>query len=157
MEDIHYKSIDEISKLLRSKEISSLEIVLYQLERIKKLDNYLNSYATLMSEKAINRAKKLDKEILQGKYRGPLHGVPIAVKDLCFTKGVRTMGGTSVYKNNIPDYNATIIESFYKAGAVILGKLNLTEGALVKIKDPIEYLKRLEFHNSVKNYEDYFF
>ena len=130
MEDLHYKSIDEISKLLRSKEISSLEIVLYQLERIKKLDNYLNSYATLMSEEAINRAKKLDKEILQGKYRGPLHGVPIAVKDLCFTKGIRTMGGTSVYKNNIPDYNATIIESFYKAGAVILGKLNLTEGAI---------------------------
>ena len=67
MEDIHYKSIDEISKLLRSKEISSLEIVLYQLERIKKLDNYLNSYATLMSEEAIIRAKRLDKEILQGK------------------------------------------------------------------------------------------
>ena len=130
MEDIHYKSIAEISDLIRQKKISSLDLVLYHLDRIKQLDSHLKSYVTLMSEQAILRAKKLDQEINQGHYRGPLHGVPIAVKDLCFTRGIRTMGGSSVFIDNVPEYDATIVELFYKSGAVILGKLNLTEGAI---------------------------
>jgi Asp-tRNA(Asn)/Glu-tRNA(Gln) amidotransferase A subunit family amidase len=74
--------------------------------------------------KALAAARAAEQEIRAGKYRGPLHGVPIAVKDLCHSKGVRTMGGTSVLKGFVPDFDATVVSRLYAAGAVVLGKLN---------------------------------
>ena len=75
-------------------------------------------------------ARTAESEIAAGRYLGPLHGVPIAVKDLCFTRGVATMGGTQVLRGNIPDFDCTVVQKFNAAGAVIVGKLNLTEGAM---------------------------
>ncbi len=75
-------------------------------------------------------ARRAEKEIQAGEYRGPLHGVPIAVKDLCYTKGVRTMGGLKILAGFVPDYDATVVAKLNKAGAVMLGKLNMTEGAI---------------------------
>ncbi len=100
------------------------------LDRIARVDATLKSYAAIMPEQALAAARAAEQEIRAGKYRGPLHGVPIAVKDLCYSKGVRTMGGTPVLKDFVPDFDATIVSRLYAAGAVVLGKLNLTEGAM---------------------------
>ena len=86
-----------------------------------------------MRRSCVNRlddARRAEQEIRAGNYRGPLHGVPVAVKDLFYTKGVRTMGGSQVHANFIPEYDATVVTRLKESGAVLLGKLNLTEGAL---------------------------
>ena len=127
---LHYKPITELAELLSSKQLSPVELTTTILERINQLDDQLKSYATLMTDSALSAAAQAEREISSGIYRGPLHGIPIAVKDLCFTKGVRTMGGTKVLANHIPDYNCTVVEKLNDAGAVLLGKLNLTEGAM---------------------------
>ena len=127
---LHYKSISDLSNLISSKELSPIELTAALLQRIDQHDDRLKSYATVMIEQARDAAKIAEQEITSGKYRGPLHGIPIAVKDLCFTKGVRTMGGAKVLKDHIPDYDSTIVKRLKDAGAVLLGKLNLTEGAM---------------------------
>lgn len=101
------------------------------LDRISTLDKKFSSYATVMADQAIAAATAAEQEINAGKYRGALHGVPIAVKDLCFTRGVRTMAGTRVLEDFIPGEDATVVTRLNAAGAILLGKLNLTEGAMV--------------------------
>ena len=99
------------------------------LDRIAAIDNRLHSYITVMGKDALTDAKVLDEELAQGKYRGPLHGVPVGVKDLLYTPNAPTTGGHLFKANFIPSYNATVVDRLHNAGAVILGKLNLTEGA----------------------------
>ena len=127
---LHYKPITEIAELLSSKKLSPIELTTVMLQRIEQLDDQLKSYATVMADHAIAAAQKAEQEISAGKYRGPLHGVPIAVKDLCFTKDVRTMGGAKVLQNHVPEFDSTVVGRLEAAGAVLLGKLNLTEGAM---------------------------
>ena len=127
---LHFKTITEVSELIKGKHISPVEITATILDRIDKLDSHLKSYATIMADHAMMAAEKAEAEITSGVYRGPLHGVPIAVKDLCFTKGVRTMGGTQVLAEHVPDFDSTVVAKLESAGAVLLGKLNLTEGAM---------------------------
>ena len=129
-EDLHYKTITELAPLVRDGELSSVELTESQLARIEQLDGYLKSYATVMADSARAQARTADAEIASGNYRGALHGIPIAVKDLCFTIGVRTMGGSAVFADNVPEYDATVVKRLNDAGAVMLGKLNLTEGAM---------------------------
>ena len=93
-DQLHYLSISELSKLIETKVISPVEVTKLLLSRITAIDPELKSYATVMVDEAMIEAEKAEEDIMKGKYRGPLHGVPIAIKDLCFTKGVRTMGGT---------------------------------------------------------------
>ena len=128
---LHYASLTEIAELLQSGEISPVELTQMMLERITSIDGDLKSYAVVTSDRALNAARQAEEEILSGEYRGPLHGVPIAVKDLCYTKGVRTMGGMAVHRDFVPDYDATVVSRLESAGAVLLGKLNLTEGAII--------------------------
>ena len=90
---LHYMTITEVAALIGSGELSPVEATQAQLDRIAELDGHLKSYATVMGEHASMQARRAEREIADGTYRGPLHGVPIAVKDLCFTNGVRTMGG----------------------------------------------------------------
>ncbi|MGH6911645.1 MAG: amidase, partial [Phenylobacterium sp.] len=99
------------------------------LARIATVDPVLKSYATVMGEQAIADAEKAASEIAAGRYRGPLHGVPIGIKDLCYTKGVRTMGGLAVRRDFVPGEDATVVARLRAAGAVVLGKTNLSEGA----------------------------
>ncbi len=99
------------------------------LDRIEKIDPRLRSYVTVMSDQAQADARAALHEIEAGRYRGPLHGVPIAIKDLCYAKGARTMGGTAVLKDFVPTFDATVVSKLRSAGAVVLGKLNLSEGA----------------------------
>ena len=119
----------DIGRRIASREVSPVDLTERMLDRIGRIDPALKSYATVMSEDAREAARAAEREIAAGKYRGPLHGVPIAVKDLCYTKGIRTMGGTAVRKDFVPDVDATVVSKLRDAGAVLLGKLNLSEGA----------------------------
>lgn len=127
---LHFRTITEISEAIASKQLSPVEITTAMLERIDELDGRLKSYATVMADSAMAAAQKAEQEIDAGMSRGPLHGVPIAVKDLCFTKGVRTMGAAKVLTDHVPSFDGTVITKLEAAGAVLLGKLNLTEGAM---------------------------
>jgi len=106
---LHYLTITEVAALIRDKQVSPVEVTEAMLQRIDALDGRFQSYATVMANQAMDSARKAEIEISAGGYFGPLHGVPIAVKDLCFTKGVRTMGGTPVLSNHVPDFDATVI------------------------------------------------
>ena len=127
---LHFKTIAETAKLIESRELSPVEVIRAILERVDALDGRYKSYATLMAEHATDAASRAEREIVGGAYKGPLHGVPVAVKDLCFTRGVRTMGGCKVLADNIPSHDSTVVNRLASAGAVLLGKLNLTEGAM---------------------------
>ena len=127
---LHYQTITEVAEQIRSRRISPIELTGFILERIAALDGELKSFATVMAEPAMAAAQSAEAEIAAGRYRGPLHGVPVAVKDLCFTAGTPTMGGTQVLRDFVPDFDGTVVRRLAEAGAIILGKLNLTEGAM---------------------------
>ena len=127
---LHYQTIAEVGARLRAKELSPVELTQAILERIEALDGGLKSYATVMADSAMASARAAEQEIAAGNYRGGLHGVAIAVKDLCFTTGVATMGGAQVLRDFVPNFDGTVVQKLNAAGAVILGKLNLTEGAM---------------------------
>ena len=127
---LHYQTITEVAERISSGEISPVELTEAQLNRIAALDGGLKSYATVMAEQAMAAARAAESEIAAGRYRGSLHGVPIAIKDLCFTTGVATMGGAQVLRDFVPEFDGTVVRKLNDAGAIILGKLNLTEGAM---------------------------
>ncbi|MEE9451362.1 MAG: amidase [Gammaproteobacteria bacterium] len=127
---IHFKTLSEVSGLIQSRQISCVELTTLMLDRIGSLDSTLKSYATVLPEAALASAKQADKELDNGQYHGPLHGIPMAVKDLCFTQGIRTMAGTKVYEDFIPDHDATVITRLKQAGVILLGKLNLSEAGM---------------------------
>ena len=128
-EALHYMSLRNVARRIAARELSPVELTQRMLDRIAKLDPTLKSYATVMHDQALADAHAAAQAIQAGNYRGPLHGVPIAVKDLCYTKGVRTMGGSAVHRDFVPDFDGTVVSRLHAAGAVLLGKLNLTEGA----------------------------
>ena len=129
-DDLHYRTILELSTEIESGALSPVSLTEAMLDRIAALDGRLKSYATVMAEQAMEEARAAQAEIAAGRYRGPLHGIPVAVKDLCYTRGVRTMGGCAVLADHVPEFDATVVRRFRDAGAVLLGKLNLTEGAM---------------------------
>jgi amidase len=125
-----FLSLSEASRLIRERKISSAELTRCVLDRIRLLDPRLHAYLTVLDDSAMSSAERADKEIASGDWRGPLHGVPVAVKDLCSTKGVLTTCASKVLANWRPDSNATVVDRLESAGAVMLGKLNLTEFAV---------------------------
>ena len=127
---LHFQTITEVARQIQAKQLSPVELTRTILDRIQNLDGQLKSYATVMADQAMASAQAAEAEIAAGRYLGGLHGVPIAVKDLCFTKGVATMGGARVLRDHVPDFDGTVVQKLNAAGAVILGKLNLTEGAM---------------------------
>ncbi len=129
-QDIHYLPLHEVAGLIKTKQLSPVELAQHLLNRIDSLDQHLHSFATPTPDLALEQAKQAESEIQAGNYKGPLHGIPIAVKDLCYTKDIKTMGGLKVRKDFIPEFNATVVNKLADAGSVLLGKLALTEGAL---------------------------
>jgi amidase len=127
--DLHYLELTELAARIRAREVSPVAVTRAQLDRIASLDDALGSYALVMADVAMAQAKAADAEIAAGRHRGPLHGVPIAVKDLFWTKGFPTAAGMAIYKDYRPDEDATVVRRLRDAGAVLLGKLQLTEGA----------------------------
>ena len=127
--DLHYLSLDEVARRLKARKLTSVELTRSMLDRIGKVDPKLGSYATLTADRALADAARLDAETAAGTSRGPLHGVPIAVKDLCNTEGIATAAGMDIHRGNVPSRDATVVKRLKQAGAVILGKLQMTEGA----------------------------
>ena len=126
---LHYTSLLDVAQRIRAGDLRPTAVTQMQLDRIAAIDPGLHSYVTVMADEAMEQARQADAEIVAGRYRGPLHGVPIGIKDLCFTKGVRTMAGTKVLADFIPDYDATVVARLEAAGAIVIGKLTLCEGA----------------------------
>jgi amidase len=140
-DDIHYLELTELTRRMHAKQLSPVEATQAILSRIAALDGKLHSYALVMSETALAEARQAEAEIARGAIKGPLHGAPIAVKDLCWTKGVATAAGMTIYHDYKPASDATVVRRLRDAGAIILGKLQLTEGAYVdhhpKITPPV--------------------
>src|ERR1700704_226660 len=130
-EAICYLSIHELATQLRAGKLSSVEVTRCILDRVHRTNPRLHGYLTVLEESALHSATQADAEIRAGRWRGPLHGVPVAVKDLCFTKGVPTTCASRVLRDWRPDSNATVVDRFEAAGAVLLGKLHLTEFAVI--------------------------
>ncbi len=122
-------SISELAPRLRKKEISPVEITRECLSRIEKLNPSLNAFITVTGEAALAEAQKAEQEISEGKWRGPLHGIPIALKDLIDTAGVRTTSASALHENRVPTEDAEVVRRLRQSGAVFLGKTNLHEFA----------------------------
>ena len=124
-----YLELVELTRRMHAKEISPVEATKAELERIEALDKSLHSFALVTPEAALEQARQAEAEISRGDIKGPLHGAPIAVKDLCWTKGVPTAAGMTIHRDFRPTDDATVVRKLRAAGAIILGKLQLTEGA----------------------------
>ena len=128
-EELHYKEITEISKLLVTRKLSPVELTEHMLQRIERLDPQLLSYALPTPEVALQQARQAEEQIGRRQILSQLHGVPVAVKDLCYTEGIPTMSGMPMLRHYRPAYDATAVRKLREAGAVLIGKLQLTEGA----------------------------
>ena len=129
MTDIHFLTLVELSEKLKAREISSVEVTRHMLARIEALDGALRSYVTSMADVALQQAEQADAEIGRGEVRGPLHGVPFGLKDLCATRDAPTHVGSFANRDWNPGVDCTVVAKLREAGAVFLGKLQLTEGA----------------------------
>ena len=128
--EILFKSIAELAPLLKSRKLSPVEVVRAFLDRIEAVNPRVNAFITVTGEQALEQARAAEKEIAAGRYRGPLHGVPYAPKDMLATRGVRTTNGSKVTSGWVPDYESTVTARLNQAGAILIGKLNLLEFAM---------------------------
>ena len=129
-EDLCYLAIREAGALLRDKKLSPVELTRAHLDRVEQLDGTLRAFITVLGDSALDQARAAENEILQGAYRGPLHGIPIGLKDLYDTAGVRTTAGSRVNAGRVPTVDSTVAARFTSAGAILLGKLAMNEFAV---------------------------
>ncbi|MEO0249096.1 MAG: amidase [candidate division WOR-3 bacterium] len=122
-------TITHLAPLIRRKIISPVEITVSLLDRISHLQPYVNAYITVCYESALAQAKKAEKEILQGRYKGFLHGIPISLKDLFYTRGIPTTAGSKILNSFVPENNAAVVNQLLRAGCILLGKTNMHEFA----------------------------
>jgi aspartyl-tRNA(Asn)/glutamyl-tRNA(Gln) amidotransferase subunit A len=122
-------SIVETTELLRKRELSPVELTKNCLAQIEKLNPTLNAFVTVTAELALTQARAAEAEILSGHWRGPLHGIPLALKDLIDTAGIRTTAASALFKDRVPAEDAEVVRRLKEAGAVLLGKQNLHEFA----------------------------
>ncbi len=122
-----FLTIAELARLIKTKEVSPVEVVEAHLERIERLNPQLHAFLTVCHEDARRAASAAAHEMAHGAYRGPLHGIPFAVKDQLSTRGIRTTAGSPLFGDFVPDEDATVIARLQQAGAILLGKLNMTE------------------------------
>ena len=129
-DQIPFLSASELSGLIAQREVSPVEATEAYLQRIDDLDFKYNAYLTVMRDEARAAAREAEKAIAEGNHLGPMHGVPVAVKDQFWSKGTRSTGGSRFLLDFVPDEDATVIANLKKAGAIVLGKANLTEFAI---------------------------
>jgi aspartyl-tRNA(Asn)/glutamyl-tRNA(Gln) amidotransferase subunit A len=125
--DILYSSASELAKRIQSKSLSPVELTKAYLDRSEKFGPRFNAYARLTPELALEQATAAEKEINRGHYRGPLHGMPYAAKDLLATRGIPTTWGAKPFENQVFDFDATVVENLRRAGAVLIGKAAMIE------------------------------
>lgn len=128
--ELIWKTAAELGPLYKAKKLSPVEVVRALLARIEAMNPKVNAYLTVTGERALAEARAAESEIAKGRYRGPLHGVPYAVKDLIATKGIRTTNGSRATADWVPDFESAVTERLNGAGAILLGKLNLLEFAM---------------------------
>ena len=137
--DVCVLSVEDMAARIRAKDLSPVELTEAMLSRIDRLNPALNAYMTITADLAIEQARTAEREIASGVYKGTLHGVPIAHKDLYDTKGVRTTAGSKIMADRVPDADATAVRMLAEAGAVTLGKLGLHEFAFGGTSDNPHY------------------
>lgn len=130
VEDLAFATVPQLADLLRSRRVSSIDLTRMYIARLKRYGPKLNCTVTLTEELALAQAAEADREIKQGKYRGPLHGIPWGAKDLFATKGIRTTWGAEPFRDQLIDYDATLVTRLRDAGAVLVAKLSM--GALAQ-------------------------
>ena len=128
--EILYKPIDDLAALIKTRKLSPVDLVTACLDRIAAVNPKVNAFITVTGEHALEQARQAEREIAAGRYRGPLHGIPYAPKDLIATKGIRTTNGSRATAGWIPDYESTVTTRLNQAGAIMVGKLNLLEFAM---------------------------
>lgn len=128
VDELAFATVAQLAELVRARKVSSVELTKMYLSRLKKYGDKLLCVVTLTEDLAMQQAEAADREIKSGKYRGPLHGIPCGVKDLFATKGIKTTWGAEPYKDQLIDYDSTVVERLREAGAVLVAKLSM--GAL---------------------------
>jgi aspartyl-tRNA(Asn)/glutamyl-tRNA(Gln) amidotransferase subunit A len=129
VQDLAWLDLAEASRLVQTRAVSPVELTRACLNRIERLDPVLKAFITVTAESALQEAQTAEEEISRGNWKGPLHGIPLAVKDLLETAGVRTTAASAVLEDYIPEHDAHVVYRLKAAGAVLLGKLNLHEFA----------------------------
>src|SRR5919108_3177199 len=127
--ELCYTSLRGLATLIQRHEVSPVEATQAVVDRAEKFDRQLNSFITLLRDEALTQARAAEQEIGAGRYRGPLHGIPFAVGDLYYTKGIRTTAGSKILSDFNPAYDATVVSRLREAGAILVGKLNMHEFA----------------------------
>ncbi len=122
-------SIEQLAPLIAKRRISPVEVLTAVLQRVEQLNPTLNAYVTILREESLRQAAKAEREIMAGRYRGTLHGIPIALKDNIQTAGIRTTAGSKILADFVPQRDATVVSKLYRAGAVVVGKTNMSEFA----------------------------
>src|SRR2546428_4593792 len=122
-------SLEAAAEAIRTRQTSPVSLVESSLKRIDAVEPRLNAFITVTAELAREQARQAEREIEAGRYKGPLHGIPVAVKDLFATKGIRTTAGSRILADWVPDEDATVVRKLREAGAVLLGKLGMHEFA----------------------------
>jgi len=122
-------TIRELSRGIRKREVSPAELTHECLSRIEKFNPKLNAFITVLAEQALEDARKAEQEVFRGKYRGPLHGIPIGLKDIFDTAGTQTTAASALFRDRVPDHDAEVVRRLRCGGAIILGKQNLHEFA----------------------------
>ena len=133
-QELVFLSATELASKIRAKQISPVEVVKAYLDRITLVDAKLNAYITVLADEALMAAQEAETDIASGLNKGPLHGVPVGVKDQIHTKGIRTSSASKIRSDFVPDVDAAVVNGLRRSGAIILGKLNMTEFAM---GDPI--------------------
>ena len=129
MPDLHELTLTEAARLIRERKLSSRELVEASLARIDRLDGTITAWAAIDRDGAMRAAADLDRDAREGRYRGPLHGVPVGIKDIFCTAGLKTEAGSKVLAGFVPDYDADAVARLRRAGAIVLGKLATAEFA----------------------------
>jgi len=127
MTDQRYASITEVSKQIQQKKVSPVELVRECLKSIEELNPKFNAFITVLANQSLEEAQKAEAEIRNGRWKGPLHGIPIGVKDFFDTAGIKTTGAFEPFKNRVPTVDAEVVTRLKNAGAIIIGKMNMHE------------------------------
>ncbi|GBD10869.1 Glutamyl-tRNA(Gln) amidotransferase subunit A [bacterium HR23] len=129
-QDLCWLTIPQAARLIRRKEVSPVEVTQAHLERIRRLNPRLNAFITVTEETALQQARQAESAIARGEYKGLLHGLPVALKDLYWTKGIRTTAGSRILADFVPQEDCTVARRLQEAGAVLVGKTHTTEFAM---------------------------
>ena len=133
--EICYMSAVDMAQAIRTRKLSPVEVINAVLSRIEWLNPKINAYCTVLIEEARKQAREAETRVMKENELGPLHGIPVSIKDLTLTKGVRTTYGSKIYENFVPVYDAILVERLKAAGAIMLGKTNTPEFGFAGITD----------------------